>query len=232
MIVLEETLPIKLPGIITDNWRKWDYRFLGISKEISGWSKDPSTKVGAIAVNESRRIVAQGYNGFPSGCNDEKCKLDDRLSKYEWTIHAEANTIYNACNSGTNLLHSTVHIFGMYPCPECVKAMSQVKVARIVFQIGRSDNLVKWKNDFDLSRVMMHDLGIGFSHYQDLTELKKGLSDYQKKMSPTQIARDIVGFYSVPPIGEENNPHYLQEQVRVDLEEKISMVIRRERGEK
>ena len=28
----------------------WWPRYLGIAKEVSSWSKDPSTKVGAIAV--------------------------------------------------------------------------------------------------------------------------------------------------------------------------------------
>ena len=31
-------------------------------------SKDPSTQVGACIVNEDKRIVGIGYNGFPRGC--------------------------------------------------------------------------------------------------------------------------------------------------------------------
>lgn len=162
MIVLEETISTNLVGLPN---RKWDERFIGIAQEISSWSKDPSTKVGSIAANEDRRVIAQGYNGFPAKCDDSKLLTDDRISKYEMTVHAEANVIYNACNSGTKLHHVTVFIYGMYPCPECVKAMAQVKVARIVFQLGVSQNLDKWKNDFDLSRVLMHILGIGFTMY-------------------------------------------------------------------
>ena len=39
---------------------KWDYRFIKLAKEIASWSKDPSTKVGAIAVNDkelSQRVI-------------------------------------------------------------------------------------------------------------------------------------------------------------------------------
>ena len=45
---------------------KWDDRFLDIAREISTWSKDPSRKIGAIAVRD-RKILATGYNGFPKG---------------------------------------------------------------------------------------------------------------------------------------------------------------------
>ena len=42
---------------------KWDYRFIKLAKEIASWSKDPSTKVGAIAVND-KRIIATGITDF------------------------------------------------------------------------------------------------------------------------------------------------------------------------
>jgi deoxycytidylate deaminase len=130
--------------------------------------------------------MAQGYNGFPAGCKDDN--LDDRMSKYEKTIHAEDNLIFNACNSGISLNLSTVAIFGMYPCPECVKHLAQVKVARIIFQLGESQNLENWQNKFDLSRVLMHDLGIGFTHYRNEnsqvarveTYLERKLSEIEK----------------------------------------------------
>ena len=43
---------------------KWDNRYLRLAKEVSTWSKDPSTKVGAVAVLNGS-VLAQGYNGFP-----------------------------------------------------------------------------------------------------------------------------------------------------------------------
>ena len=35
---------------------EWEYRFLDMASLISTWSKDPSTKVGAVVVDEDRRI--------------------------------------------------------------------------------------------------------------------------------------------------------------------------------
>ena len=35
---------------------KWDTRFLDLAEHIAGWSKDPSRKIGAIAVDLSARV--------------------------------------------------------------------------------------------------------------------------------------------------------------------------------
>ena len=50
---------------------KWDKRFMRVAREISAWSKDPSKQIGAVAVNDDRRILATGYNGFPKGIEDK-----------------------------------------------------------------------------------------------------------------------------------------------------------------
>ena len=50
---------------------KWDIRFLEMAKLVASWSKDPSTQVGCVAVR-NRNVIAQGYNGFPRGCDDHE----------------------------------------------------------------------------------------------------------------------------------------------------------------
>ena len=50
----------------------WDEYFMGVAILSSYRSKDPSTKVGACIVNEDKRIIGIGYNGFPYGCLDEE----------------------------------------------------------------------------------------------------------------------------------------------------------------
>ena len=54
-----------------DRELKWDRRFLKIAESISEWSKDPSTKVGCIAVKD-RKVIATGYNGFPVNISELK----------------------------------------------------------------------------------------------------------------------------------------------------------------
>lgn len=164
MVILDEVLALRIAGDRVT--QKWDERFLGIARSISTWSKDPSTKVGANAVDVERKIIAQGYNGFPAGCNDSQQFYDNREAKYARIIHAETNIICNACNSRVGLQCSTIYIYGMYPCPECVKLLAQVQVSRVVFQIGETQNLEKWKTDFETSKLLMRELHIGFTHYK------------------------------------------------------------------
>ncbi|HJU15367.1 MAG TPA: deaminase [Stellaceae bacterium] len=50
--------------------RKWDRRYMALARQVSCWSKDPSTKVGAVIVDNQGRVVALGYNGFPRKVED------------------------------------------------------------------------------------------------------------------------------------------------------------------
>ena len=42
----------------------WDEYFMGLAHLSAKRSKDPSTQVGAVIVNEEKRIVGIGYNGL------------------------------------------------------------------------------------------------------------------------------------------------------------------------
>jgi dCMP deaminase len=44
---------------------KWIVRFLDLARTVSQWSKDPSTKVGAVIADNQQRVVSLGFNGFP-----------------------------------------------------------------------------------------------------------------------------------------------------------------------
>ena len=50
----------------------WDDYYMAVAFLSSMRSKDPSTQVGACIVNEDKRIVGIGYNGFPRGCSDDE----------------------------------------------------------------------------------------------------------------------------------------------------------------
>lgn len=69
-------------------------------------SKDPNTKVGACIVNQEKKIVGIGYNGFPTGCSDDlfpwtKGTEDPLDSKYMYVCHAEVNAILNKNSADT-----------------------------------------------------------------------------------------------------------------------------------
>lgn len=147
---------------------KWDQRYLAQAKEISSWSKDPSSKVGAIAVGKHGQILSQGYNGFPRGIKDLNERYADRETKYKYVVHAEMNCIYNACLNGVSLENSCLYIYGRSLCPECTKGVIQVGVAKVIMQHAPYPKEDKWEKHFHLTEEMLNEVGIDYKRY-DLT---------------------------------------------------------------
>ncbi len=107
---------------------------MGIALLSAQRSKDPNTQVGACIVNINKRIVGVGYNGLPTGCNDNDFPWDrkgDFLdTKYPFVCHAELNAILNCI--GENLAGCTIYV-GLFPCNECSKAIIQAGIKEIVY---------------------------------------------------------------------------------------------------
>ena len=137
---------------------KWDKRFMRVAQEISSWSKDPSKQIGAVAVNDDRRILATGYNGFPKGIEDIPERYEDRSIKYDLVVHAEMNCIYNATFNGISLKGSTLYVYGLPVCHDCAKGIIQVGINRIV--MAMDDIPQKWLDSFEKSRRMFDEAGV------------------------------------------------------------------------
>jgi dCMP deaminase len=108
--------------------RKWDLRFIELANHVSSWSKDPSTKVGAVIVTEDRRVLSMGYNGFPRGCPDREEDYANREVKLKLVSHAERNALDNVDVSVRGCTLYTTH----FPCNECAKSIVQKGITRVV----------------------------------------------------------------------------------------------------
>lgn len=126
---------------------KWDVRFMDIAKQVSTWSKDPSTKVGALLVRD-RRILATGYNGFPRGIADDE-RLNDRETKYRLIVHAEMNVLMNALEAGISTKGADLYVYGLPCCPECTKNILQTGIKNVIlhdpYLCGRPDWIETWE---------------------------------------------------------------------------------------
>jgi len=131
---------------------KWDKRYIELARQVGSWSKDPSTRVGAVAVGDHGQVLSQGYNGFPRGISDSPERLANRELKYRYIVHAEMNAIYNASLAGVSLNGATMYVHGLPCCSECTKGMIQVGIRRIV--LPKQEVPPKWKESFELSRRM------------------------------------------------------------------------------
>jgi len=107
----------------------WDRRFLELAKQISSWSKDPKTKVGAVIANDKRFILGTGYNGFPRGVEDRPERYEDHDTKYAFVVHADLNAILNCEHRPEG---ATFYIWPLFPCNHCAKAIIQAGIKRVV----------------------------------------------------------------------------------------------------
>ena len=112
--------------------KAWGDRYIHLAKEISTWSKDPSTQVGAVVIGNNGEVLSQGYNGFPRSIKDTPQRLKNRERKYNLVVHAEMNAIYNASLNGVSLKGSTLYVYGLPICNECAKGVIQVGIDKVI----------------------------------------------------------------------------------------------------
>jgi len=135
---------------------RWHSRFLNLAKEVSTWSKDPSTKVGAVIVNNDNVVVSVGYNGFPRGVSDDDARLNNRELKYMMTIHAEMNAIMFANQS---LKGCTLYTYPFQPCSRCAACIIQSGITEII-TIELSKQHKRWYNDFRNAQLMFDEANV------------------------------------------------------------------------
>jgi dCMP deaminase len=151
--------------MISDTLSKWDERYIDIAKRIADWSKDPSRKIGAVAVGDKGQILSQGYNGFPRGILDSSERYNNRERKYQLVVHAEMNVIFNATFNGVSLDGASLYVYGLPVCSECAKGIIQVGVKRIVIL---TDDIVPdiWTNSFKITSEMLSEAGVKWQWVQ------------------------------------------------------------------
>jgi dCMP deaminase len=107
---------------------KWDRRYFRLASRISRWSKDPKAKVGAVLLNRWGWPIALGYNGFPSGIEDDVNKLANSKLKNDMVVHAEQNVLLVAA---ANARGGTIYVYGKPICPRCAVLIIQAGLKRV-----------------------------------------------------------------------------------------------------
>jgi dCMP deaminase len=132
----------------------WDRRFLKLVREVSSWSKDPSTQVGAIIVDPHHRVVSLGFNGLPRGVHDLPDRLEQRETKLKMVIHAEENALLFASRSVEG---HTLYVWPLPCCARCAAKVIQAGIARVVSLPSAHPRL---QEDFVLAAQMYSEAGV------------------------------------------------------------------------
>lgn len=139
------------------DYLSWDEYFMGVALLSAGRSKDNNTQVGACIVSDENKVLSVGYNGMPTGCNDDDMPWDregDTLStKYPFVCHAELNAILNRITG--SLKGSKIYV-SLFPCNECAKAIIQSGIKEVIYMEDKyadSDSVKASKMMFEMAGV-------------------------------------------------------------------------------
>ena len=143
---------------MNDPTQKWHKRFLDLSFHVAQWSKDPSTKVGAVIVDSERRVVSIGYNGLPRGVADDDGILNNKNIKLQMIKHAEENAILNSLLRPTSCTLYVTH----HPCSSCAGSIVQSGISHVVYPtvIGDSAYKERWRESISLAQRIFMEANI------------------------------------------------------------------------
>ena len=168
-----------------------DSKYMGLAWIHAGFSKDPSTQVGAQIVDRFNEPLGSGYNGPPGKIDDnsfswERPSADDpeAFSKYDVILHAEHNAIKHSKHRTDDLSDATLYVTA-FPCKKCMLEIVEAEIGRVVYMDFRSSNGSILQNTkgrevaLQIARmggVRIEDFKAGIGWVADWVEKLRGLS--------------------------------------------------------
>ena len=138
---------------------KWAGRLLKMAKEVASWSKDDSTKVGAVITTLDGSPIAWGFNGMPMGIDDTKPERHVRPYKYKWMCHAERNAMDLSSRSD---LTDCVMFVTFSPCTNCAQSIIQRGIKTVVIDANHTADKSpeRWQEDMFVALEMLKEAGV------------------------------------------------------------------------
>ena len=112
-----------------DKQKLLDLRYMRMARIWAENSYCKRRKVGALIV-KNKMIISDGYNGTPSGF-ENNCE-DEHFQSKPYVLHAEANAITKVARSHNSSDGATLYVTAS-PCIECSKLIIQAGIKRVVF---------------------------------------------------------------------------------------------------
>lgn len=138
---------------------KWMRRLLRMAREVATWSKDDSTKVGAVITSSNGSPVSWGFNGMPMRIDDIRPDRHIRPYKYKWMCHAERNAMDLAPRAD---LSGCVMFITFSPCTNCAQSIIQRGITTVVVDANFTAEKMPehWKEDMLVAKEMLLEAGV------------------------------------------------------------------------
>ena len=121
--------------MFSEKQKRYDKTYMKMAQTWGELSHCERKKVGALIVKD-RMIISDGYNGTPSGFENE-CEDENHYTKW-YVLHAEANAILKVAASAQSCEGATLYIT-LSPCRECSKLIHQAGIKRVVYSVEYKD---------------------------------------------------------------------------------------------
>ena len=121
--------------MFSEKQKRYDKAYMKMAQTWGELSHCERKKVGALIV-KNRMIISDGYNGTPSGFENE-CEDENYYTKW-YVLHAEANAILKVAASAQSCEGATLYIT-LSPCRECSKLIHQAGIKRVVYSVEYKD---------------------------------------------------------------------------------------------
>lgn len=137
----------------------WHQRLIELAAHVATWSKDPSSKIGAVVVGPDHEIRSSGFNGLARGIADTEERLNNRELKYKLIVHAELNALLNAALIGVSTKGCDLYCSGLPPCLNCAKAIIQAGIV-VVWIRDTPPVPERWADECKEAEALLIEAGV------------------------------------------------------------------------
>ena len=127
----------------------WEEYAIELAEVAKLKSKDPWLQVGAVLLRHDNTIAGIGFNGFPSGMDED---WTDREKRRSYVVHAEMNALRYAKPQECRLIASTT-----LPCNNCLKAIASYGISKVVYRYvyDRDESTMTLAKDFGIELIKL-----------------------------------------------------------------------------
>ncbi|HAR20265.1 MAG TPA: deoxycytidylate deaminase [Cytophagales bacterium] len=122
----------------------WEEYAMALAGVAALKSKDPYVKVGCCLLRHDNTIASLGYNGFPSGVEED---WSDRDERRKYVNHSEQNALRFVKPNECYLAAVT-----LLPCNDCLKSLASYGIKKVIYRevYDKDDSSLTLANKFGI----------------------------------------------------------------------------------